>query len=94
MRVVFVITIVIVILTAIGNRILRVIPGRLGQDSVVGWLSSNVGLPLGLSEVDATKIFSFGWEFGVPLTQALAILCIYLVLNKLLLQGDPGHTKD
>jgi hypothetical protein len=94
MRVFFVITIVIGVLTAIGNRVLRVIPGRLGQDSVVGWLSSNVGLPLGFTEVHAAKIFSFGWEFGVPLAQALAILCIYLVLNKLLFQGDPQRAKD
>jgi hypothetical protein len=79
----------VVAFVAVGNRILRLIPGRLGQNFVVGFLSEHVGPQRELTDVQIAKLCSFAWELGVPLGVAIVIIVVADCIIKAKLRKRP-----
>jgi hypothetical protein len=66
----------IVVFVLVGSRVLRMIPGRLGQDYVVLSSYERVGPLQGLTDTQFIKLLSSVWEMGVPLIVALMICLV------------------
>jgi hypothetical protein len=73
----------------VGNRILRLVPNRLGQDFVVQFLRDRIGVPGGFTEAQAFKLYSFCWELGAPLIFSLFVCFAIGVCLKLTRRSIP-----